>query len=74
MSHYENQREKEEAEMTIKSTFKIKPNPESLLVWDEHTQVSLAAKGETKPRSEYWLRRLADGDVIEINSKTKDKE
>ncbi|MBD3612431.1 MAG: DUF2635 domain-containing protein, partial [Hydrogenovibrio crunogenus] len=30
---------------------------------------ALKAAGETKPRNEYWLRRLADGSVVEVVGK-----
>ncbi|WP_410052565.1 DUF2635 domain-containing protein [Bradyrhizobium sp. SZCCHNR1070] len=34
-------------------------------VRDPQTGVPLAASGEWKARSQYWTRRLRDGDVIE---------
>ncbi|WP_409997851.1 MULTISPECIES: DUF2635 domain-containing protein [unclassified Bradyrhizobium] len=34
-------------------------------VRDPQTGVPLAASGEWKARSQYWIRRLRDGDVIE---------
>ncbi|WP_409977730.1 DUF2635 domain-containing protein [Bradyrhizobium sp. SZCCHNPS10062] len=36
-----------------------------VLVRDPSTQAPLAASGEWKARSQYWTRRLRDGDVIE---------
>ena len=71
MDHYYKQRQQAEAKMTKKATFKIKPNPETLLVWDEITRIPLKSKGEIKLRNEYWLRRMSDGDVIEITETTK---
>ena len=44
------------------ATFFLKPQS-ALLVLDPSTKKPLAAAGETKPRSRYWLRRIADGDV-----------
>ncbi|WP_316178102.1 MULTISPECIES: DUF2635 domain-containing protein [unclassified Bradyrhizobium] len=35
-------------------------------VRDPQTGVPLAASGEWKARSQYWTRRLRDGDVIEV--------
>lgn len=46
-------------------TFKIKPAA-GRIVRDPITRNPLSAAGETKPRSIYWLRRISDGDVIEI--------
>ncbi|MGJ4971022.1 DUF2635 domain-containing protein [Bradyrhizobium sp. HKCCYLRH1073] len=36
-----------------------------VLVRDPQTGVPLAASGEWKARSPYWVRRLRDGDVVE---------
>ncbi|WP_410051527.1 DUF2635 domain-containing protein [Bradyrhizobium sp. SZCCHNR2035] len=35
-------------------------------VRDPQTGVPLAANGEWKARSQYWTRRIRDGDVIEV--------
>ncbi|WP_410051415.1 DUF2635 domain-containing protein [Bradyrhizobium sp. SZCCHNR3003] len=35
-------------------------------VRDPQTGAPLAASGEWKTRSQYWTRRLRDGDVIEV--------
>ncbi|WP_410051965.1 DUF2635 domain-containing protein [Bradyrhizobium sp. SZCCHNRI1009] len=35
-------------------------------VRDPQTGAPLAASGEWKARSQYWTRRLRDGDVIEL--------
>ncbi len=37
-----------------------------LLVRDPFTMKLLANDGEEKPASEYWLRRLRDGDVEQV--------
>lgn len=42
----------------------VKPSP-GLVVRDPINGQILAAEGEVKPRSTYWLRRLRDGDVQE---------
>ncbi|AXG42209.1 MULTISPECIES: DUF2635 domain-containing protein [Photorhabdus] len=43
----------------------IKPTP-GLVVRDPETYEPLAEKGDKKPCIGYWLRRLKDGDVVEI--------
>jgi len=45
---------------------KLKP-AKGMLVRDPETGRHLDSKGENKPRSSYWLRRLNDGDVVEIS-------
>ena len=50
-------------------TFKIKPAKKGGIVRDPNTYKALKATGENKPRNEYWLRRLAEGSVIEVVSK-----
>lgn len=47
----------------IKTIF-IRPAP-GLKVRDPVTKQHLREDGEEKPRSTYWLRRLAKGEVIE---------
>ncbi len=51
-------------------TFKIKPKSSSVKVLDPQTLKPLKSVGETKPRNEYWLRRLMDGDVVEVIKQT----
>jgi len=51
-------------------TIKIKPAHKDILVRDPITRKALDAKGEVKPRSPHWLRRINDGDVIEIKKVT----
>lgn len=50
------------------SDLKIKPAP-GRAVRDPRTMQLLSGSGERKPRSSYWLRRLADGDVVEVETK-----
>lgn len=45
----------------------LKPAP-GLTVRDPETLQPLAEKGERKPRTAYWLRRLRDGDVTEVQA------
>lgn len=42
---------------------KVKPK-EGYVVRDPHSMRALNAEGEEKPRNQYWLRRLRDGDVV----------
>lgn len=58
--------------MTISQdgTIKIKPAHKDILVRDPITRKALDGKGEVKLRSPYWLRRINDGDVIEIKKVT----
>lgn len=42
------------------STFVVVPAPD-LVVRDPVTKEPLPAEGATKPRSRYWLRRVAEG-------------
>ena len=46
---------------------KVKP-AEGRLVRDPVTRAELPAKGKTVPRNAYWLRRLADEDVVEVSA------
>ena len=46
------------------ATFFIKPHAD-LIVRDPMTREPLAADGEEKPRSKYWLSREIDGSVIQ---------
>lgn len=49
--------------------FKIKPADKGVSVLCPETLTPLKTNGEMKPRNEYWLRRLADGSVVEVKSK-----
>lgn len=48
----------------------MRPTREGLIVRDPITMNPLLAEGELKPRSQYWLRRIKDGDV-EVVEPTK---
>ncbi|WP_314188555.1 DUF2635 domain-containing protein [Yersinia massiliensis] len=43
----------------------LKPAP-GLTVRDPDSYEPLATKGEKKPRTGFWLRRLKDGDVVMV--------
>ncbi|WP_145598797.1 DUF2635 domain-containing protein [Yersinia alsatica] len=43
----------------------IKPAP-GLTVRDPDSYEPLVEKGEKKPRTGFWLRRLKDGDVVPV--------
>ncbi|MGR6980811.1 DUF2635 domain-containing protein [Testudinibacter sp. P27/CKL/0425] len=47
---------------------KIKPKS-GLIIRDPETLEQLAGKGEDKPRNSYWLKRLKDGDVEQVETK-----
>lgn len=47
----------------------LKPQT-GLKVKDPVTGKSLADDGETKPANTYWLRRLAEGDVVDVAAET----
>ncbi|MUK76203.1 DUF2635 domain-containing protein [Aliivibrio fischeri] len=51
---------------------KIKPQ-KGLLVRDPITRTPLNEKGEIKPRNTYWLRRIKDESVIELDKTSKEK-
>lgn len=44
----------------------IKPASADVKVRDPITKQHLKAEGESKPRSNYWIRRIAAGDVVEV--------
>lgn len=50
--------------MSLTNSFYLIPNGDAR-PRDPLTGKPLDPKGETKPRSSYWLRRLRDGDVTE---------
>lgn len=54
-------------------TFYIKPKP-GLVVRDPITLDPLPPEGAEKPRNQYWLRRVSDGDVIETKRPKQPKE
>ena len=47
----------------------IKPKP-GVLVKDPVTGKPLSEAGEKKPATTYWLRRLKDGDVTDLDAET----
>lgn len=51
------------------TTLHIKPR-DGVTVRDPRTGRALAKGGERKPRVTYWLRRLRDGDVIDMAGKS----
>jgi hypothetical protein len=53
-------------------TFNVKPKVKGKQVLDPISLRPLKEKGEEKPRSEYWLRRVLDGAVVEIKKTTKE--
>ena len=53
-------------------TFKIKPAVAKQQVLDPVTRKPLNVKGEEKPRNGYWLRRVMDKSVVEINPPAKE--
>lgn len=53
--------------------FFVKPG-EGRRVRDPITLHVLDAAGEEKPQTTYWLRRLADGDVVECEPSTPSEE
>ena len=50
----------------MSKTFFIKPVGEAK-VRDPDTKLHLDAAGQNKPKSSYWLRRIADGEVVEVS-------
>lgn len=55
------------------TTLTIKPKFSGLLVRMPNGE-RLQEEGETVPRTAYWLRRLKDGDVLEVKPATIKKE
>lgn len=51
----------------MSDVLKIKPAP-GRAVRDPKTMKNLDPAGETKPRNGFWLRRLACGDVTELDT------
>lgn len=45
----------------------VKPAVDGAMVPDELTHQPLAAAGEWKPETAYWVRRLRDKDVVEMD-------
>lgn len=57
-------------DVTITQTFKLKPK-KGLSVLDPITRKPLKTTGETKPKSEYWFRRIMDKTVIRMTEQEK---
>jgi hypothetical protein len=51
----------------------VKP-ARGLAIRDPDLLDTLPPEGREVPRNEYWLRRLADGDVREVEAKADKKE
>ncbi|GAA4258943.1 DUF2635 domain-containing protein [Azospirillum formosense] len=47
----------------------VKPKP-GALVRDPETREPLPAEGAEVPENQYWMRRLADGDVVRAGRPT----
>lgn len=47
---------------------RLRPSREGLIVRDPITLKPLAADGELKPLSAYWLRRLRDGSAVIVKT------
>ncbi len=52
---------------------RVKPASENLLVRDPERKGHLPAEGAEVPDTEYWRRRLADGDVVAVTEAAKTK-
>jgi len=51
----------------------LKPAREGLLVRHPQTKRPLKKEGEEVNKSTYWLRRLKEGSVVEVNKKVEAK-
>lgn len=51
------------------SKLKIKPAKKGLIVRDPNDGKPLKETGEEKPRNIYWLRRIKDKSVVDMNAK-----
>lgn len=58
--------------MTVTENLYLKPAPG--LVIRKPDGSKLAADGEKVPRTSFWLKRLADGDVLPVEEAQTDKE
>lgn len=54
-------------------TFKLRPARPKLIVRDPASGLPLPQAGKTVPRNSYWLRRVKDGDAVEIDAGGKRK-
>lgn len=55
------------------ATIKVKPNPDKkgVKVRKPDTGKYLDAKGETVKKTAFWVRRIKDGDVIDLSTPKK---
>jgi len=44
----------------------VKPAVARNIIRDPSTRIALAADGEWKPANSFWLRRIAQGDVVDL--------
>ena len=51
----------------------LKPSDKSLKVFDPATKLHLPMEGKKVAKSSYWMRRIADGDVVEAKEPIKKK-
>lgn len=49
---------------------RVKPADSAAVIRDPHTKRPLPAEGAEVPEDNFWLRRLADGDVVRIDEST----
>lgn len=52
-------------------TFWVKPALAGNVVRDPDTMQTLPEDGAEKPANSYWLRRIKDKDVVEVEAKSK---
>lgn len=53
------------------ATMWVKPARAGLIVRDPETMKQLPDDGAEVPVNSYWIRRLRDGDVVEVEARTK---
>lgn len=51
------------------ATMRVKPGREGLIVRVPETKQALPPEGAEVPRTNYWMRRLRSGDVVEVAAK-----
>lgn len=52
-------------------SMELKLKPADGLTIKKPDGTKLAAEGEVVPRSSFWIKRLADGDVVEVTTVAK---
>jgi hypothetical protein len=50
-------------------TWFLKPAQAGLSILDDVTGAPLPQEGATVPKSKYWVRRVIDGDAVEVVAK-----